>query len=308
LATVGNTAIGRADDWPGQIEEGAERLMSLPKFDHLKTLYQSFPNLLFGAVMILFSLVINPAFLFLLLAGELSVLMIAQTKPVTRWLHARAERERRQAEERRENQILAALGDSYKNDFQTIKQLCQDCERHTLEVEEEKSASLLIEGVAEKLSSFRFEYLRMLRAHGLLANRNYKQMRQWLDNESRRIEKAISNESSEQVRTALEQNLKVLRQRATKVEQLDALVRVIEARLQVVRNSLQLIQDEVYSITDVQGINSMVDELLINLEVNDEFRAYYNDALRDESPLLAGLDAIEKMDTGTQTPPPRVSA
>jgi hypothetical protein len=138
----------------------------------------------------------------------------------------------------------------------------------------------------------------MLRAHSLLANRNYKQMQRWLDEESKRMEKAASAELSEQVRATLMQNLKVLRQRAAKVQQLDELVRVIEARLQVVRNSLQLIQDEVYSMTDVRGINNIVDELLVNLEINDEFRSFYNDTLSDESPILAGLDSIEQMRRG----------
>lgn len=287
-------------------QEGTNTLMPLPEFNHLKTIYQSFPNLLFIALMILLTAVIHPAFLFLLLAGELSVLMIAQTKSVTQWLQKRAERERQQEQERIENQLLAGLGDSYKNDFLTLKQLCHDIEHHALEVETDKSSKPLIEGVIDKLTSFRTEYLRMLRAHALLANRNYKQMRHWLDQESHRTETAIRDEASEQVCAALEQNLKVLRQRTARVEQLDALVRVIEARLQVVRNSLQLIQDEVYSITDVRGINSIVDELLINLEVNDEFRAYYNDALSDESPLLAGLDAIEKMNDEPNIPPPAV--
>ncbi len=280
--------------------------MPLPEFNHLKTLYQSFPNLLFIALMILLSLVISPGFLFLLLAGELSVFMIAQTKLAGRWLHKRAERERIQEQERIEKQILMGLGDWYKNDFQAIDQICYDIRHHAIEVEKDRSSKPLVEGVLTKLASFRFEYLRMLRAHFLLANRNYRKMRHWLDEEIRRIERAIADESSEQVRVALEQNLKVLRQRAARVEQLDALVRVIEVRLQVVRNSLQLIQDEVYSITDVHGINSIVDELLINLEINDEFRAYYNDALKDESPLLVGLDSLENMGAESSIPPPAV--
>src|ERR1700754_1663378 len=108
--------------------EDQDRLMPLPEFNHIKTLYQSFPNLLFIALMVLFSLIISPAFLFLLFAGELSVLMIAQTKSVNHWLRRRAERERNQEQERIENQILAGLGDSYKADFQTIKQLGHDIE------------------------------------------------------------------------------------------------------------------------------------------------------------------------------------
>jgi hypothetical protein len=277
--------------------------MLLPNIDLVKTLYQSFPNLFFVGVMVLLSVVASPAFLFLLLAGELSVLMLAQTKFVKNMMHARLERERRKEQEQAEGHILAGLGDSYKKDFQAIKQLCVDIEHRAGEVGTDKTSNPLIEGIIEKLSSFRFEYIRMLRAHFLLANRNYKQMKRWLDEESRRMEKAADAEQSEQVRTTLMQNLKVLGQRAAKVQQLDELVRVIEARLQVVRNSLQLIQDEVYSMADIRGINNIVDELLVNLEINDEFRSYYNDTLSDESPILAGLDSIEQMRSGLAARP-----
>jgi hypothetical protein len=272
-----------------------ESLMPPLNINHAKTLLQSFPNLFFIGVMLLLSLVISPAFLFLLMAGELSALMIAQTKFVNNLMRSRTERERRKEQERIENQILAGLADTYKKDFQATKQLCLDIENRAGEVETDKSARPLIEGVTDKLSSFRFEYIRMLRAHFLLANRDYKRMQRWLDEESNRIKKAIDAEPSEQVRTTLRQNIKVLSQRAAKVRQLDELVRVIEARLQVVRNSLQLIQDEVYSMADVRGINSIVDELLMNLEINDEFRSYYNDTLSDDSPILTGLDSIEQM-------------
>ena len=135
----------------------------------------------------------------------------------------------------------------------------------------------------------------MLRAHVLLANSDYKQVQRWLDQESSRTEQAARDEPSEQVRAVLEQNLKVLRQRAAKARQINELVRVIEARLQVVRNSLQLIQDEVYSMTDVRGINNIVDELLINLEINEEFRSYYDDMLSDSSQMLDELGSIEQM-------------
>src|SRR5215510_3269468 len=50
----------------------------------LKSLYQSLPNLLFVGLMILFSLAVHPAFLFILLGGELSVLFLAQTAFVGR--------------------------------------------------------------------------------------------------------------------------------------------------------------------------------------------------------------------------------
>ena len=68
-------------------------------------------------------------------------------------------------------------------------------------------------------------------------------------------------------------------------------VRLIEARLRVVSDSLQLIQDEVYSMTDVRGVSDVVDELLVKLEMNDEFRSYYDEMIEEASPALAGVDS-----------------
>ncbi len=263
--------------------------MSLPEISYIKALYQSFPNLLFIGIMVFLSLVIHPALLFLLLAGELSVLMLAQTASVQRLLRARAERERRREQENTENQILAGLPEQYKNDFSAIRRLCVEIEKRTSEIDQDKSASML-EGIVEKLSSFRLEYIRMLRGHCLLANRNYDDIGAGLEKECRRLEKAAPGEQSEQVRTTMDQNIQILRQRINKARQLSELVRLIEARLRVVSDSLQLIQDEVYSMTDVRGISGVVDELLVKLEMNDEFRSYYDQMLSDSGQALAGLD------------------
>jgi len=127
----------------------------------VKFLYQSFPNLFFIGVMIFLALAISPAFLFILLAGELSVLMLAQTGFVRDKLRERVERERRKDQVNAEDQILAGLTDVYKKDFQAIRQLCHDIEKRAGEVEEGKSSRPLTQGVVEKLSSFRFEYIRM---------------------------------------------------------------------------------------------------------------------------------------------------
>jgi hypothetical protein len=43
-------------------------------------------------------------------------------------------------------------------------------------------------------------------------------------------------------------------------------------------------------MTDVRGVSGVVDELLVKLEMNDEFRSYYDDMLTEGSPALAGLD------------------
>ncbi len=259
--------------------------------NYIKSLYQSLPNLFFVGVMLLFSLVIHPAFLFLLAAGELSVLFLAQTAFVQRALRAGAERERKREQERIEKQILAGLPDSYKTDFGALQQLCGEIERRANELETDRASRPMLDGVIEKLSSFRLEYIRMLRGHFLLGNRNYSEIEKRLAAELKRLQKTASEERSEQVRTTLDQNGQILQQRITKARQLSELVRLIEARLRVVSDSLQLIQDEVYSMTDVRGVSDVVDELLVKLEMNDEFRSYYDDVLTEGSPALAALDS-----------------
>ena len=74
-----------------------------------------------------------------------------------------------------------------------------------------------------------------------------------------------------------------------------ALVRLIEGRLQVVSDSLQLIQDEVFSMTDVRGISDVVNDLLVKLEMNEQFRVYYTDVLKEGSPALPVWDRLSPM-------------
>jgi hypothetical protein len=193
----------------------------------------------------------------------LGVFILSQTSFVQKIMLAQAEREWRQEQERAEFNIASSLSDSYKADFHKVRQLCEEIEKRAGEHVENKTSGVVVEGLIEKLSSFRLEYIRMLRAHFLLANRNYKEMQRRLDTEIKRTEEIFNSEKSQQVRATVGQNLKILRQRSAKLHQLDELVRLLEARLQVVRNSLQLIQDEVYSLTNVHGISEMVDSLLI---------------------------------------------
>src|SRR5262252_1909390 len=155
------------------------------KIDDLKKIYQSLPNLLFIGVMILMSVIVNPAFLFLMLGGELGLLLISGTAPVQRMLHARAERERREEQQRVEGQILTGLPDAYRADFSALDQLCGEIEKRAGESGQETTAEVLMKGVVDKLSGFRLEYLRMLRAHFLLANRNYQEIRQDLEEQSK---------------------------------------------------------------------------------------------------------------------------
>ncbi len=96
------------------------------------------------------------------------------------------------------------------------------------------------------------------------------------------------------MRYALTQNLNILTQRLARIKRLDELVRLLDARLQVIKNSLGLIQDEVYTFTDAAGIQGLVDNLLINLSISDEFRAEYEDVLNVEAegPALSALEGV----------------
>lgn len=258
--------------------------------NYLKMLFQSTANLSFIGVMVFLSLVFNSGFLFLLIAGQLGLVMLSQLGPIQAYLRKQAEAEQRRVQEALEEQIVIGLPEHYRNDFYRVKQLCEEIERRAAETETDKTSLVMVSGLTEKLSSFRFEYVRMLRAHFLLGNRNYKQLKARIDDEIKRFEDVINKEQSPQVRATLGQNLKILHQRSAKLNQLNDLVRLLEARLQVVRNSLQLIQDEVYSLTNVRGISEMVDGLITNMQLSDEFRTYYDDVLSDQSSALSGLD------------------
>lgn len=256
--------------------------MSQRETNYIKALFTGNLNMAFIGVMVFLSLVFNWGFLFLLLAGELGLLILSQAGFVQRWLDENAEKQWRKQLEQAERKIVESLAPGYQQDYQRVRHLCEEIEKRAAEMISGNTSHILISGIVEKLSSFRTEYARILRAHSLLANRNYKEMQKRLDSETARVEREIEREKSAQVRATLMQNLKILRQRSSKLHQLDELVRLLEARIQVVRNSLQLIQDEVYSLTNVHSISEIVDGMLINLELSDEYRAYYNDVLNTD--------------------------
>jgi hypothetical protein len=120
-----------------------------------------------------------------------------------------------------------------------------------------------------------------------------------LGQEISRAEQAVQNEASGQVRQALAQNLNILKQRLARIRKLEELVRLLEARLQVIKNSLGLIQDEVYTFTDVTSISGLVDNLLINLSISDEFRSAYEDILNieDSSTIGTSMEDLESEST-----------
>lgn len=268
--------------------------------NYVKEILKSDFNLSFVGVMAFLMMVINfPGFLALLAAGEIGALFIAQDSRVQRIIRSRKNKDQKLETEDSEKSIVAALPMTYQNDFLSVRNLCDEIERRSSELEGEGSNALL-SGVTEKLSAFRFEYARMLRAHHLLSTRNYRNLQNMLSSEISRAEKAVEKERSEQVRQALFQNLNILKKRLAKIANLDELVRLLEARLQVIRNSLSLIQDEVYTFTNVAGISDLVDNLLTNLSISDEFRSTYEDVLITET--ASGMSALEASPAELETP------
>ncbi|MBI4850524.1 MAG: hypothetical protein HY819_01730 [Acidobacteria bacterium] len=257
--------------------------MSKRETNYIKMLFQSNTNLVFVGILLFCTMVFNSGFLFLLVAGELGLLMLSQIELVQKYLRKKADEAWQKEQVFLEEQIIAGLGDNYKNDFYRLKQLCGEIERRAAEVGQDQASLVMIDDLSGKLGSFRCEYVKMLRAHFILSTKNFKSIKSRVDDDIRRLENNIGKEHSLQVRATLEQNLKILQQRSNKLVQLGDLVRLLEARLQVVRNSLQLIQDEVYSLTNVRGISEMVSGLLTNLELSEEFRSYYDDVLSEKS-------------------------
>src|SRR5215470_19551228 len=257
--------------------------MADEEINYTKEVLASTPNMTFIGLMAFLMLAINFwGFLPLLLAGEIGALFVAQHPRVQRIIRASKNKDRRIEVEEAETSIVKSLPGNYQNDYYSLRRLCEEIERRSNELGD-ASASGLLSGVIEKLSSFRYDYARMLRAHYLLSTRNYHNIEMGLSGEISRVEKDAAKESSPQVRRALEQNLNVLKQRLMRIRKPAELVRLLEARLQGIRNSLGLVQDEVYTFTDVAGISGLVDNLLTNLRLSEEFRTAYEDVLSAEA-------------------------
>ncbi|HKQ75562.1 MAG TPA: hypothetical protein VJ810_17830 [Blastocatellia bacterium] len=265
--------------------------MADEEINYTKEVLASTPNMTFIGVMAFLMLAINFwGFLPLLLAGQIGALFVAQHPRVQRIIRARKNKDRRIEVQEAETVIINSLPGNYQSDYHSLRRLCDEIERRSNDLGD-ASATGLLSGVIEKLSVFRYDYARMLRAHFLLSTRNYQNIEMGLTGEISRVEKAAAKEPSPQVRHALEQNLNVLKQRLMRIRKLDELVRLLEARLQVIRNSLGLVQDEVYTFTDVAGISGLVDNLLTNLRVSEEFRTAYEDVLSAE----AGIGGVDNL-------------
>lgn len=266
--------------------------MAEEEINYVKEVLKSDINLAYVGVMAFLMIAINfLGFLPLLLAGELFAVFIAQNARVQRLIRSRKNKHKQLEVEDTEKSIVLSLPKNYQNDFYSVRHLCEEIEKRSGELGDE-GANQMMAGTLEKLSAFRFEYARMLRAHHLLSTRNYRNIQNALNSEIARAETAVEKEKSQQVRHALSQNLNILNKRLARIQKLDELVRLLEARLQVVRNSLSLIQDEIYTFTNVAGISDLVDNLLDNLSVGDEFRSAYEDVLFAEAS-GTGISALE---------------
>lgn len=260
--------------------------MADTEINYTKEVLKSEINYGFMGVMAFLMLVVNFwGFLPLLLAGEIGALFIAQNSRVQRIIRARLNKDKKVEILNAEETIVKSLPVNYQNDFFSLRRLSEEIEKRAADLSGEvggSGANVLLSGVTEKLSAFRFDYARMLQAHFTLSTRNYRNIEIGLGKEIAQAERLIEREKSQQVRHALAQNLNVLKQRLSRIRKLDELVRLLEARLQVVRNSLGLVQDEVYTFTDIASISGLVDNLLSNLNVSDEFRTAYEDVLSAE--------------------------
>lgn len=260
----------------------------------VKEVLKSEWNLGFIGVMAFLMLVVNFwAFLPLLVAGQIGAAILAQMPIVQRYIKMKKVWQKKESDEESEKRIVLALPANYQADFHSVRALCEEIERRSGELGAEGAGRMLADVVA-KLSSFRYEYARMLRARHLLSTRNYRQLQNALAQQITQAEDALEREEARQVRYALMQNLNILTQRLARIKRLDELVRLLDARLQVIKNSLGLIQDEVYTFTDVAGIQGLVDNLLINLSISDEFRDEYEDVLNVEAegPALSALEGV----------------
>jgi hypothetical protein len=266
------------------------------KFDGInfvKEVLKSEFNLGFIGVMAFLMLVVNFwAFLPLLVAGQIGAAILAQMPIIQRYIKMKKVWQRKESDQEAEKRIVLALPTPYQADFHSVRALCEEIEKRSSEVGADGAGRMLADVVAT-LSSFRYEYARMLRARHLLSTRNYRQLQNALTEQIEQGEAALEREEARQVRYALTQNLSILKQRLARIKRLDELVRLLDARLQVIKNSLGLIQDEVYTFTDAEGIQGLVDNLLINLSISDEFRAESEHVLNVESE-GAALSALER--------------
>ncbi len=250
--------------------------------NYVKEILSSQWNLAFIGVMFLLMVIVNfIGFGALLIGGEILALLIAQVPAVQHYIRLKAQIDDKKNSKLKEQEMVLNLPPQYQNDFQSVKQLCDEIEERWKS--QGNQGNYLLSDLINKLGAFRFEYARMLQAHSLSSNRNVAQLVQRLQEELNQNEAAFEREKSPKVREVLAQNVRIIKQRLQRTMQLGDLLRLLAARLSVVKNSLNLLHDEVYSIADPTSVSSQVDNLLLTLDIDEELKATYEDVLGSDT-------------------------
>lgn len=254
--------------------------MAGPEPNYVKEVLSSQWNLAFVGIMFLLMIVVNfIGFGALLLGGEVLAILLAQMPAVQHYIRLRAQINDKQNAQLREQEIVNSLPMQYHNDFQSVKQICDQIEQRWKM--QGNQGNYLLSDLINKLGAFRFEYARMLQAHSLSSSRNVVDLTRRLQDELKQNEIALEREKSPKVREVLAQNVRIIKQRLQRTLQLSDLIRLLAARLSVVKNSLNLLYDEVDTIADPTSVSSQVDNLLLTLNIDEELKATYEDVLGD---------------------------
>jgi hypothetical protein len=256
--------------------------MANPEPNYVKEVLSSQWNLAFIGVMFLLMVIVNfVGFGALLIGGEIAALLLAQMPVVQHYIRLRAQIDDKESAKLKEQEIVTSLPMQYSNDFQSVKQLCDEIEERWKS--QGNQGNYLLSDLINKLGAFRFEYARMLQAHSLSSGRNAGELVRRLQEELSQNEAALEREKSPKVREVLSQNVRIIKQRLQRTMQLGDLLRLLAARLSVVKNSLNLLHDEVYSIADPTSVSSQVDNLLLTLDIDEELKATYEDVLGSDA-------------------------
>jgi hypothetical protein len=238
-------------------------------------------NLGFVGIMVFLMLVLNfLGFGALLLAGEIFAIILAQIEPVQRYYRLKQQIEGQENLAETSFEIATKLPPQYKQDFDSVDQICIDIERKFKD--SESSDNFLLRDLITKLGSFRFEYARMLNAHYLTSTKDVNRLTSRLQSELQNNVNILQAEKNSKIQEALKQNARILKQRLTRALQMSDLQRLLEARLAVVKNSLNLLHDEVTSTGNPEDMSSAVNNLLLTLNIDEELKATYEDVLNDE--------------------------
>jgi hypothetical protein len=249
--------------------------------NYVKEVLTSQWNLAFVGIMLFLMLVVNfLGFGALLLAGEIFAIILAQIEPIQRYFRLQQQIEGQENLSEKSFEIAAKLSPQYKQDFDSVDEICIDIEKKFQA--SDASNNFLLKDLITKLGSFRYEYARMLNAHYLTSGKDVNRLTNRLQSELQNNVNLLQAEKNSKIQEALKQNARILKQRLTRALQMSDLQRLLEARLAVVKNSLNLLHDEVTSTGNPEDMSSAVNNLLMTLDIDEELKATYEDVLNDD--------------------------